>query len=227
MNETLIEQPLIVTIAQIAGLWIVSDFGYYAVLPLFGFNGGYNEHPLIMALYYAAWSGFAFILYRDYYRGLTTKLHRPSLYVSVFIAIAFIIAYLSIVFPALPTIPWSAAATPPPDLLSASQWYFLPKSFEILLQQLLLIAFIRAFMIKNFSLRSTMVWCALLFGSIHLLLIFGEPFIKAAIFTVAAFIAGSFFPYLMIRVKNGLVYSYCLHWAFYAVIIVIVRVVMR
>jgi hypothetical protein len=84
-----------------------------------------------------------------------------------------------------------------------------------------------AFKVQGFSVHTTARWSAVLFGGMHVLLaLSGSSFIYVAVFTSAATIAGFIFPYLIVRVRNGLVYSYLLHWGFYAVIIIAARVLL-
>ncbi len=48
---------LIATLAQIAGLWIVSDLGYYLLLPALGVQTTYNAGSVAITLYYVFWVG--------------------------------------------------------------------------------------------------------------------------------------------------------------------------
>jgi hypothetical protein len=140
------------------------------------------------------------------------------------VAAAVIACYLAYVLPLFPAIHWVNRFEPPPELLIASPWYFLPKSIEIALQQLLVAALVLSFDARKFALRDIAQWTAVLFGGVHLLLIFGESFAYTVFFVFCASIAGYIFPYLLLRVRNGFIYSYSLHWAFYAIVIVLVRV---
>ncbi|MBI4225339.1 MAG: hypothetical protein HY617_03325 [Candidatus Sungbacteria bacterium] len=127
--------------------------------------------------------------------------------------------------PKLPSIVWTESWNPP-ELMVANSWYFLPKSIEILLQQLLVAALVLAFSARNYSIRAISLWCMLIFGGAHLLLSFGElPFGYVVRFTASAVLFASVFPWLILRVPNGFAYSYMLHWFYYAVTVVMAHTV--
>jgi hypothetical protein len=112
----------------------------------------------------------------------------------------------------------------PPELPLATPWYFLPKSVEILFQQLLVVALVLAFSAENYSLRKISLYSAALFGGAHILLAFGDvPWGYVARFATLAAIFGLAFPYLILRVPNGFAYSYVTHWGYYALTVVVAR----
>jgi hypothetical protein len=122
--------------------------------------------------------------------------------------------------PALPSVVWTEAWDAP-ELMVATPWYFLPKSIEILFQQLLIVALVFALTAERISVPIIAVCCALLFGAAHVLLgLGGLPFGYVVRFVAAATVFGLVFPYLILRVTNGFVYSYSLHWLYYLVTIV-------
>jgi len=78
---------------------------------------------------------------------------------------------------------------------------------------------------RKLALKQIALWSAMLFGGMHLLLVLGGYSLAyTAFFAAAATAAGYVFPYLMLRVRNGFIYSYFLHWGFYAAVIVLARV---
>jgi hypothetical protein len=95
--------------------------------------------------------------------------------------------------------------------------YLFAKSFEIVFQQLLIIALVS--ILKHADIETLFIYItfSLLFGSLHLPLmkIRGKRF--GMYFSIAAFTSGFFFPYFIIHFSNGYVYSYMLHWGFYLV----------
>ena len=60
-----------------------------------------------------------------------------SLFVTVFLGAIGVAYYIVNILPLFPAIHWTSLLEPPSELLTASPWYFLPKSIEIVLQQLL------------------------------------------------------------------------------------------
>lgn len=223
------ETPLIWLLLQIASIWIISDVGYYIFLPALGFNGGFSANPFVITVYYLFWLAITVFAFWNIYREWKTiERKRISTYIFLLIGSVAVILYFTYILPHFPAISWNKLTKPPSELLLATPWYFLPKSIDILMQQLLVAAMVLSFSFQKFSLRAISVWCAILFGGAHLFLIFGgETLLYVTVFTVSAFVAGLCFPYLILRVKNGFIYSYFLHWSFYAVVIVLAHVVFK
>jgi hypothetical protein len=212
-------------------MWVASDVGYYFLLPALDQKSNYNDGPIGATLYYVFWVGLAIITFWPQYASWSqhTKWRTfENRLVSALvwcIAFAASVAFIAYVLPALPQFDWREAWTPP-ELPVATPWYFLPKSIDILFQQLLIIALVIALASKKFSLRQISVYCACLFGAAHLLLAFGAvPWIYVIRFAVLAAIFGIVFPYLILRVPNGFAYSYILHWAYYALTIIMARTI--
>lgn len=95
--------------------------------------------------------------------------------------------------------------------------YLFAKSFEIVFQQLLIIALVSILM--QFGITNLLIYItfSLLFGILHLPLmrIRGKRF--GIYFSLAAFISGFLFPYLILHFLSGYIYSYMLHWGFYII----------
>jgi hypothetical protein len=125
------------------------------------------------------------------------------------------------VLPLLPPIRWTEAWNPP-DVRHATPAYFLPKSIEILFQQLLVVALVLVLFAQRYSIRTISICCALVFGAAHILLAFGGvPWGYVIRFMISAAAFGFMFPYLILRVPNGLACSYVIHWAYYAASVVL------
>jgi hypothetical protein len=211
-------------LAEIAAIWIVSDIGYYLLAPLIG---DYSTRPFEMAAYYLVWVAITLINFWAFYKRWGTIKADISTLGIVLLACVGIALYFYYILPLFPAISWVGALKPSFNLLYVSSWYFVPKSMEIALQQLLMVAMVLAFKAQEFSVHTTARWSAVLFGGMHVLLaLSGSSFMYVLIFTSAATVAGFIFPYLILRVRNGLIYSYILHWGFYAVIIVTIRVLL-
>jgi len=220
------------TIALIIGVWIVSDIGYYFALPAIVDRLDYNVSPVSIALYYIFWNGVAIITFWPVY--VTWPIFAKwttfdSRLVSVAIwTIAFVgaVAFALYVIPALPQFDWREEWGAVPELPLATPLYFLPKSIEIIFQQLLIVAFVLALAAEQYKVRTISIFCAALFGSAHILLAFSNvSWGYVARFSVLATAFGLLFPYLILRVQNGLAYSYIMHWAYYAFTIFMSRVV--
>jgi hypothetical protein len=92
-----------------------------------------------------------------------------------------------------------------------------PKSADILFQQVLVAALISTASRAGFGLRAVSAGMAVAFGLFHLLLALDgfTPFYVAR-FTIAATLFGALLPYLYLRVRGGFRWAYSLHWSFYA-----------
>ncbi|KKR36794.1 MAG: hypothetical protein UW46_C0001G0086 [Candidatus Yanofskybacteria bacterium GW2011_GWF1_44_227] len=215
------ELPSMMVIPQIAALWIASNVGYYIL-----FSKGYDAEPIRIALYYIFWLALTIFSFWNVYKGWKPVENRLSTYIIIGASIAGIVLYLTYLLPNFQPIVWAKAWQPPSELLFATPWYFLPKSIEILLQQFLVAAMVLTFSAHEMTIKETSIWSAILFGGAHLLLVFGgSGLIHTATFTIAAVAASFVFPYLILRVRNGFIYSNLLHWLFYAVTIVLARLV--
>jgi len=215
------------TLAQIAAIWTVSDAGYYFLLPALGVQASYNAGSIAVTLYYGFWVGIAVItfwpLYSSWpqYGRWSTFENRLTSYIVWSLSFAGCILFAAYVLPLLPPINWTESWTPP-EVRVATPLYFLPKSIEILFQQLLVVALVLALSAQQYSIRKIAVYCALVFGGAHVLLAFGGvPLGYVIRFMISAAAFGFVFPYLILRVPNGLAYSYIVHWVYYAISVVL------
>jgi hypothetical protein len=220
---------LVATLALIAGIWVAADIGYYLLLPALGHTSSYNDGPVATTLYYVFWVGIAVIaLWPRYatwprYTRWATFENRLASMVLWSLAFAASVAFVGHVLPALPPFNPREGLTPP-ELPLATPWYFLPKSVEILLQQLLVVALVLTLAAERYSLRQISLVCGALFGGAHILLAFGEvPWGYVARFATLAALFGLVFPYLILRVPNGFAYSYVVHWGYYAATLLMAR----
>ena len=219
------------TLAQIAGIWALSDIGFYVVLPWLGLPARYNTDPVTVSVHYLYWIGIAVItfwpLYARWprYGQWPTFENRLTSYLIWTLAFGGCAMFATFVLPSLPPLEWTEAWTPP-ELRVATSAYFLPKSVEILFQQLLIVAFVLCLAEQNISLLRISIYCALSFGATHLLLAFGGvPTAYVVRFMVSATVFGSIFPYLVLRVPNGLAYAYVIHWIYYAASVLLAHLV--
>jgi hypothetical protein len=223
------ETPLIWLLLEIASIWIISDIGYYTFLPALGFSGGFIANPFAITTYYLFWLAVTlFTFWNIYSEWKTIERRRISTYIFLLLGSAAVVLYFTYMLPHFPAISWHNSTKPPSELLLATPWYFLPKSIDILVQQLLVVAMVLSFSFQKLSLRAVSIWCAILFGGAHLFLIFGgQTALYVTVFTVSASVAALFFPYLILRVKNGFIYSYFLQWSFYAIIVVLAHLIFK
>ena len=213
------------TFWRVFSLWVVSDIGFYILLPHVGIEADYNISPFVVALYYLVWVFISYVTFENAYRRLSLDISWRNLSTVPLFSVVGIFLFASYILPQLPTIQWTETWRAP-DLMIATSWYFLPKSIEILFQQLLIIALVLAFKNDGFSVRTTAIWCAVLFGGAHALLAFGElPTEYVVRFVIAAMTFGFMFPYILLKSRGGILYSYALHWAYYAITVVMAHTI--
>jgi hypothetical protein len=209
------------TVGQIAALWGASDIGYYFLLPALGQSPSYSTSSIAITVYYAFWVGMAVITFWPLYSQWARFESRFTGYIVWSLSFAGCTLFAAYVLPQLPSVDWKESWSPP-ELRVATANYFLPKSIEILFQQLLILALVLALSARDYSVRTISVICAAAFGLTHVLLAFsGVPTGYVIRFMVSAAAFGFVFPYLLLRVANGFAYSYMIHWLYYAVSVIL------
>jgi hypothetical protein len=207
-------------LTQIAGVWILSDAGYYFLLPLFGLQLAYNAEPIAVGVYYAVWILVTLALFWPLYRSWPTRESPVLTHVVLIGLLGGIVLFAVHGLPALPRIVWTEAWEAP-ELMKVTAWYFIPKAVEILFQQLLVAALVLALANSGYAIKTISFVCAGLFGAMHVLLaLCGMPAGYVVRFVAAASVFGFVFPHLLLRLPNGLAASYSLHWLYYLITIV-------
>ncbi|WP_299655198.1 hypothetical protein [uncultured Jannaschia sp.] len=215
------------TLAPVAVLWSVSSWGYYALADAPGVQAGYDDAPVLFAVYYLGWAALAFAAFRSVLTGAMT---RPGIAGNAAILAPIPAAYGAFVALALPLLPevsvWRAPPNPP-EFMFASAWSYLPKSADILFQQVLVAAMVRRAYAAGMPIRAIGLMMAALSGGFHLTLALdGFTALYVARFTVAATLFGLIVPHLYLRARRGFAWTYALHWGFYAADAVITQLVL-
>lgn len=212
--------PLVLmrNLALIVAIWILSDLGYYFRLPALSFEPNYNSDPIATATCYVFWVGIAAITFSNIcasWRSLLrwelfeSRIQSLALWIGFF---ALALTFTAYVLPGLPPFEWLPEWGPVRELAQANPTYFLPKSFEILFQQILILALVLSLAREGLTLKRISLACGALFGGMHLLLIFDAVVWSSVVrLSVVATLFGLIFPVLILRVRNGLAYSYSLH----------------
>jgi hypothetical protein len=211
------DRRTLIAIVLIGAAWSLSSLGYYWLLPAVDAEIGYVDAPLTFSVYYLGWAALAlWVFHDDLSRWVMRRGPRQSRTLPILLVFAFAF-YAMFLLPRLPEIDLATDDLPETMLAATSAW-FLPKSFEILFQQILIAALVLALHTRNLTLKQLSFLTALLFGGFHLTLgLSGENWFYVTRFTVAATIFGAFVPHLILRVPSGFILSYALHWSFYAV----------
>ncbi|MCY0095970.1 hypothetical protein [Hoeflea ulvae] len=205
------------TLLSVAGLWSASSYGYYALVNALGLESGYNDAPGLFAAYYLIWSGLAVLWFR---RVLADSLvrHRILAHIRAMapVMLGFAI-FVAVILPTLPPVSVWRAPSDPPEFMFASGWYYLPKSTDILFQQVLVASMIFTASRLKFPMPVIAIGMGLMFGGFHILLALdGFTPLYVTRFTLAATLFGLVVPYLYLRMKHGFRWAYGLHWSFYA-----------
>lgn len=215
--------PLYQTLGEAAGVWLVATLGYYTVLPVLGFSLSYNNAPFIIAAYFFVWFLIATTGFRDVLGSLLFE-NRLWVYAATVLAAGVLVPTLLVQVAQLP-IPYGAVVSSYSDLFFATPWYFLPKVTDILLQQTLVAVIVLALAEHIQSVRNVALTYAVLFGVPHIALfaLSGASLAYATIMTVGALASAAFFPYLILKVRNGFVYTFVLHLLFYFALVLSIQ----
>jgi len=213
----LLALPPIVTLIGAGTLWLASSNGYYALIEMFDLAGGYDEAPMLFTAYYLGFSALALAAFHTVLKDRARLKNIGKHLIALAPLLAVYGAYVTLVLPSMPEISVSRAPANPPEFMFATAWYYLPKSAEILFQQILVAAMVLAASYARVGLVSLSLGIAALFGGFHLLLILdGFTSFYVARFTIAATLFGLIIPYLYLRTRFGFRWAYGLHWGFYA-----------
>ncbi len=201
---------------EMAGLWLFANLGYFLIFPALGLGLSYNTSPIVIAVYFLSWAGITLFYFWDLFALWLPVRNQIWLYVVLSLGFGALVWGLLYVFSFLPALS-GFHLTPSTDILFANPWYFLPKSAEVLMQQLLITVLVLVLSFRLHSLKKVIIGFAFCFGGAHLLL-FSIPDTVTAyalIMTIGSFLSALVFPYLIVRVRGGFVYSYAIHLLFY------------
>jgi hypothetical protein len=201
-------------------LWIVSFVLFTEVPSLLGYELSYSSHPFLSALYYAAWLGAFLGMYPEF-RERVQLSFGSRWYLLTGAVLLGATGFYTHIIPLITTpaeITAVVAAHPEAPFFSYGPLYVLPKTIEILFQQALVIesiyivaAYTRRFIVTSLTF-------GLLFALIHIVSFIYDPSPITIAMVLVAGVAGALMPYVVLRVRNGVVYSFALHWLFYALL---------
>ncbi|MGB4828236.1 MAG: hypothetical protein WBP18_13375 [Paracoccaceae bacterium] len=204
-------------ILMVAALWLVSSQAYYALVTTLGLDSGYDGAPVLFAAYYLVWAAVAIWLFRSLIAdnlGHTTVAREGLVMLPVLVGFALFVVYG---LPLLPKVSDLRAPSEPPEFMFASAWYYLPKSADILFQQVLAAGLILTAARAGYRLLPIALGMALAFGGFHLLLAFdGYTPTYVTRFALSATAFGAVLPYLYLRLRSGFRWAYAFHLGFYA-----------
>lgn len=219
-----IHAPLYIVLGEIAALWVLANVGYYVILPVLGYQLSYNSAPIVIAGYFLLWALISTAYFWNLLKKNVIKKHHIWIYGILSLGSAALIWGLLYLFSFLPIlrIPQLPFNT---DILFSTPWYFLPKSIEILVQQILITVLVLELYFRFNSLKETVIGYAICFGGAHILLfsINGAPTPYALLMIVGSLLSALIFPYLILRVRGGFIYAYTIHLVFYIILATLLR----
>ncbi|PIB24238.1 hypothetical protein BFP76_03170 [Amylibacter kogurei] len=209
--------PVFKALIIVAVLWVVSSQLYYYLVDWLGLDSGYNDAPILFALFYVGWAIATVALFWRLLSSVVNKtiLHREALYLlPILDGFGLFVVYF---LPVLPSVSVIRAPENPPEFMFATAWYYLPKTADILFQQAIVMVLIFTAARAKFSIRTIAIAMAVAFGGFHLLLALdGFTPLYVARFTIGATAFGALLPYLYLRLRNGFRWAFSCHWGFYA-----------
>ncbi len=223
-THTVHTEPLIKRIIEVAGFWALANIGYYLLFPAFGYELDYNTEPLYIAAYFLVCTALCLYYYWPLFKYSPVFEGRIKTESVISLGFAMVTWGLLYVFSFFPTLKGPALA-PYTDILLATPWYFAPKMAEILLQQLLIAVFVLELKVQFRSLYQVIIAYAVAFGGIHVLLfaLSAAPSQHATFMTLGALLSSFIFPYLLLRVHGGFIYTYAIHVLFYIALVLILH----
>lgn len=96
--------------------------------------------------------------------------------------------------------------------------FWISKISEIIFQQVLIFALVHSLYRHLHSVTSVTVWYCFLFTTAHLFLVYTLGISITALFMWTSALAACIFPYLILRVPGGPVYTCALHVLFYVIL---------
>lgn len=101
------------------------------------------------------------------------------------------------------------------SFLLMNKYFIFVKPIDVLLQQLLIVLLVLKLKSQGLTVRAITVALFLGFGLLHIFQIFKATPAMGLAYTVFASAYALFFPYMILRIKNGFIYNYIIHLAVY------------
>lgn len=213
-THTITATHLIIAVAGLALIWFGSLSGMY-LFDIFGVEYHYTRNPVLVSAYLTVWVAILLAFFPRTLRKVQVgeMLDSLALLAAFFGVIAL---FYGVLLPLLTPPLELAARFPEAALFDAGPAYIIPKALELVLQQGIVVALVLLLASYLPSFKEVVMMYAFLFTVAHLALVaFWPENTIYLIYTLAAFCSSLFFPYLILEVKNGFVYSYMVHWLFY------------
>jgi hypothetical protein len=202
----------------IAALFGASMVSFNRVLPLFMGTLLFDAHYKAVVLYYLFWAACTLYLF-PFSSPPRHFISQSALAFGLGVIVLSGTLYTYIFTTLLGSVDANAFFGVAPGALFVPTFAFwISKITEILFQQLLIYALVTTLYRHLHSVLSVTIWTCLLFTTAHLLLYFTLGIVFTAVFMCASAAASCAFPYLILRVRGGIVYTCALHVMFYVVL---------
>jgi hypothetical protein len=198
-------------VAMLALLWLA---GWGVSFGLIRHRVTYLTHPLVTSGVFLLFSVLVASLFRPWLAPLASTLTAPSLIVLLAAVVLTVAVYA--VAPRRFERPDALIARHPEEFYLAMQYrYLVPKSFEILFQQLIIVALTLRLAATGLPLPAVVLAFLGCFALLHLPMLLLVKRQVGIAYNLASLTFAAVFPVLILRVPSGVVYSYAAHWFFY------------
>lgn len=195
----------------LALLWLA---GWGVSFGLIRHHVTYLTHPLVTSGVFLLFSLFVVTLFRPWLEPLASTVSAPS--VTVLLAAVVLTIAVYAVAPRLLRRPDDLMARHPEEFYLPMQYrYLVPKSFEILFQQLVIVVLTLRLAATGLPLTAVVVAFLACFALLHLPMLLLVKRQVGIAYNLASLTLAAVFPLLILRVASGVVYSYAAHWFFY------------
>lgn len=196
--------------------FILFSAGWY-IYSAFRINGiNYIEGFWITSIYFILLSGVYLLIFK---KELKKYIRKPDTFEIISLIGLYIISFvLFSYFDNSKLVDATKESLPGFIFASFDFRYLLSKSCEILFQQTSILILILLLQKAHQSIKKTTMYLLLIFPPMHLINIFYMPIEYAMILFIGSIFGAIFFPYLILKEKDGFFYTYILHWGFYLVV---------
>ena len=198
-------------------IWAILWGATFGLFFLIFTSEDYVKRYIWVSAYYMVGAIFAFLVFKERLLKLLTDFTAQPLIILAVVAISQVAAHYYL--PKCIKEPTEYFKRyPKRSYLNLSFKRLISKSIELITQQMFII--LLTLFLSDAGLRLTQIVMvfALIFGVVHIPLIFIERWWTSWYFVALSFVASAVFPTLILKVRYGFVYGYIIHWVFYTFI---------
>lgn len=171
-----------------------------------------NNH-IYSSVYFLFWSIVLFLVFEPWLTGLVDDFNIAPIIILVLLFLGSGFTYYLLKHKLKP--PKKLMKRYPKEkFLTLSYRYLFSKSFDILFQQMAVITAVIMLAKAGVDFTTLTIGFALVFGFLHARIVQKEGNI-GWIYVIASTFAGLIFPFIILNIDYGFVYTYILHWMYY------------